>query len=153
VTVRIALLLCAALTLAGCSSATDSATSTPTTSAEPATSMSVGPVCADVADKARGLATEVGRLTTGQATVDQVRASANELSTAFADARDMVGSETRAHLDEAGQALQRMQDALNAQPIDRAGLRAAADDLVTALGDAATVCASESSTDSAAPTS
>jgi hypothetical protein len=146
---HVALVFCAALALAGCTSATNdrpSRETTTTTTTEPPTTVSIRPECVDVADKARALLTEVGRLTTREATADQVRAAAGELSGAVDDAKATAGPVARARLDEAGQALRRVQDALTAQPIDTAGLRAAASDLVAALGDAAAFCAPSSST-------
>ncbi|MBP2328614.1 hypothetical protein JOF56_008999 [Kibdelosporangium banguiense] len=144
-----ALVFCAALALTGCTSATNdqpSQKTTTTTTTGPATTVSIRPECVNVADKAHALLTQIGRLTTGDATPDQVRAAAGELSDAFDDAKATVGPDTRAHLDKAGQALRRVQDALNAQPIDTASLRAATNDLVAALGDVAAICAPSSST-------
>jgi hypothetical protein len=155
VTTKLILMLCA-LALAGCSSTTNGGSSqetASTTGPETSTTTSIRSECADLADEARGLATEVGRLVSGEAGVDDVRAAANELSGALEDAKATVGPDARAHLDEAGVALQQAQDALNAQPIDGAALRAAANDLVTSLGDAVAICSPESATDSTVPTS
>jgi hypothetical protein len=151
VTVRhLTVVLCAALALAGCTSATNDQpsqqTTTTTTTTEPSTSASVRPECLAVAGKAQALLTAVGRLATGNATVDQVRAAAGELSDAFDDAKAAVGPDTQTQLDEAGKALQDVQDALAAQPVDTAGLRTAAARLVATLGDAATICSPSSST-------
>jgi hypothetical protein len=152
VTVRhLAALLCAALALAGCTSATNDQPSRPTTSTttattEPPTSASVRPECVAVADQAQALLTAVARLATGQSTVDQVRAAAGELSDAFDDAKAALGPDARAQLDEAGQALRQVQDALAAQPVDTTALRTAAARLFAALGDAATVCSTGSPT-------
>jgi osmoprotectant transport system substrate-binding protein len=157
------LALCAVLALAGCSSSTNDEPGqepSPTTTSAPTTSVAIREECSDVADKAQALVTEAGRLTTGDATIDQVRAAAQELSDAFDTAREAVEPDARAQLDEAGQALQRVQDAVAAQPVDTAGLRAAGRDLVTALGDAASICspttgssAESSQTDTTAPAS
>jgi hypothetical protein len=143
---HVALVFCAVLALAGCTSATNDRPSRETTTTEPSTTVSIRPECVDVADKARALLTEVGRLTTREATADQVRAAAGKLSGAVDDAKATVGPDAGARLDEAGQTLRRVQDALTAQPIDTAALRAAASDLVAALGDAAAFCAPSSST-------
>lgn len=142
------------LVLAGCTSGTDDQAAqltTTTTAAPTTTSEPVRAECADVADAARGLATEVGRLTTGGATVDAVRTSASELADALAAARATLAADAQADLDRAGQALERIQDALAAQPVDTAALRTATAELVAALGDAADVCAAGSATP--APTS
>jgi hypothetical protein len=151
VTVRhLAALLCAALALAGCTSATNDQpsrpTTTTTTTTETSTSASVRPECVAVADQAQALLTAVARLATGQSTVDQVRAAAGELSDAFDDAKAALGPDARAQLDEAGQALRQVQDALAAQPVDTTALRTAAARLFAALGDAATVCSTGSPT-------
>ncbi|HEY7592227.1 MAG TPA: hypothetical protein VH969_03670 [Actinophytocola sp.] len=143
-------LCCAALALAGCTSAANDQagqeTTTTTTPTTTETSPSLRPECADVADAAQALVTEVGKLATQDATVGDVKAAADDLSQSFADARGSLGPEAQAHLDEAGQALQRVQDALGAQPVNKAGLRQAATDLLASLGDAATVCAAGSAT-------
>lgn len=147
-----AVLCCAALALAGCTSATndqaspETTTTTTTTEASPTTSLR--PECADVADAVQALVTEVGRFATGGATAADVKAAADALSTAFGDARDTLGPEAQANLDQAGQSLQRIQDALAAQPVDRAELRQAASELFASLGDAAAVCAAGSATSS-----
>jgi hypothetical protein len=140
-------LLCAGLVVAGCSpAASNQSTSQKTTTTT--SQASVMAACVDVADKAGVLLAVVGRLSTGDATVEQVRSAATDLSGSFDDAMAAVGPDTRAHLDEAGQALRRIQDALSTQPIDSAELRTAADDLFAALGNAADVCTPGSPTTS-----
>lgn len=155
---HLAAVLCAVLALAGCTSATNDQPSeqTTTTTTETTATPSPGNECADVADKARALLTEVGQLTTGGATDGDVRAAASELSDSFDAAKATLGPDVAAQLDQAEQALQQVQDALGAQPVDTAALRRAASDLVADLGDAATVCSPDSSTtstSSTAPTS
>ncbi|WP_291410325.1 hypothetical protein [Actinophytocola sp.] len=152
---RPTLMLCVTLLLhVGCSPtngepAQEPPATTPTTTAP---SDGIRPECTGVADRARTLVTEVGRLATGDATADQVSAAAGELSDAFDAARDAVEPDARAGLDEAGQALDRVQTALTAQPIDTTGLRAAARDLATALGDAASICSPTTGSPSDPPT-
>jgi hypothetical protein len=152
-------LLCAVLALAGCTSSTNAqngqessttatTTTTSTSTSGPTVSLSIRPECLDVANKAKDLLTVAGRLATGNATADQVRAAAGELSTSFEAAKEAIGPEERAHLDNAGKALQRARDALSVQPIDKGALQTAAGDVVAALGDAAAVCAPGSSTSS-----
>lgn len=145
---QLAVVLGAALALAGCTSTTNNEPNqqTTTTTTEPTTSASIREECVDVADKARAMLTEVGRLATGDSTVGQVRTAATELSGAFDDARAALGPEAQADLDQAGQALQRAKDALTTQPVDTAALRAAARDVAAVLGNAAAVCAPSSST-------
>ncbi len=149
VTVRhLAVPLCAVLALAGCTQAPDDRpspqTTTTTTTTEPSTSASVRPECLAVAGKAEALLTAVGRLATGQATADQVRAAAGELSDTFDDAKAALGPDAGADLDDAGRALDEVTDALGKQPVDTAALRTAATRLVSSLGNAATVCAAGS---------
>jgi hypothetical protein len=149
---KLPVLLCAVLVVAGCTSATNdqsggvNTTTTTTARSEPATTGSLRAECVDVADKATDLLAVVGRLATGEATVEQVRAATADLAESFDEAATAAGPEARAHLDEAGKALNRVEDALLAQPIDTAALRAAAGDLVTALGNAAGLCTPDSTT-------
>jgi hypothetical protein len=137
--------LCAASVLAGCTTSDQPGQETSTRRTTTTTTVSVQDVCLDVADKARVLIEEVGGLATGGATIEQVRAAVGELSGAFDDAVATLGPDARADLDQAGQALERVRDAVTAQPVDTAGLRAATTDLVAALGDVAAVCAPGSS--------
>jgi hypothetical protein len=150
---HLAVALGAVLVLAACNSGTNDESgpqATTTTTTPPTATESIRQECVDVADKSRALLTEVGRLTTGDTTIAQVNAAAGELSDAFDAARESVAPDARADLDQAGQALQQVQDALAAQPVDTAALRVAAAELVTTLGDAASVCTPGSPT---APTS
>jgi hypothetical protein len=109
--------------------------------------------CVDVADKTGVLFAVVGRFATGDATVEQVRSAAADLSGSFDDAMASVGPDVRGRLDEAGQALTRVQDALSTDPIDSAALRTAANDLFSALGNAADVCTPGSSSTGSSSTS
>jgi hypothetical protein len=104
--------------------------------------------CRAVADDARALLTEARELATRDATVDDVRTAASELATSFDDARTALGADAQADLDQASQALQRIQDALSTQPVDTAELRRAASDVAAALGDAAAVCSGTSPAES-----
>ena len=158
---HLASLLCAVLALAGCTSSTNArsgpstttttTTTTTTSSSSPAVSLSIRPECLDVADKAKDLLTAAGRLATGNATVAKVRAAAGELSTSFEAAKQAIGPDASAHLDDAQQALRRVREALSSDPVDTGALRTASGDVVAALGEAATVCAPGSSTTSTVP--
>jgi hypothetical protein len=139
-------LLCAGLVVAGCSPATTTQSTGQTTTTT--SSESVRAACADVADKTGVLFAVVGRFATGDATVEQVRSAAADLSGSFDDAMASAGPDVRGRLDEAGQALTRVQDALSTDPIDSAALRTAANDLFSALGNAADVCTPGSSSTS-----
>jgi outer membrane protein OmpA-like peptidoglycan-associated protein len=142
----LAIVLCAVLVVAGCTSADSDQPGQQTTTTSASPSASLRSECRDVADDARALLTEVGRLATRDATVDDVRTAASALATSFDDAKSALGPGARAQLDQAGQALQRVQDALSTQPVNTAELRRAARDVVAALGDAAAVCSGSSST-------
>jgi hypothetical protein len=146
----------AALALTGCSQGSGGSTvapSTPPTSASSAPSSSndttTRPQCGSLVAGGQALVDTVGRFFGGTATGEQVRAAATALVTAVDATRVTVGSATRARLDDAKAALNRMQTALQAQPPDLAATRAAANDTLTALRDAARICA----TDTATPTS
>jgi hypothetical protein len=130
------LVLFCALVVAGCSSAGDGQNEQAATT----TTTSVRPDCAAVADEARGLATEFRQLVAGDSTVDEVRTATDELARAVDDAKATVGSEARAQFDEAGSALRQIRESLGTQPVDWSAVHAAADDLVAALRDVATVC-------------
>ena len=142
----LAVVLCAVLVVAGCTSADSDQAAQQTT-----TTTSLRSECRDVADDAQALLTEVRKLATRDATVDDVRTAANTLAASFEDARTALGSGAQAKLDQAGEAVQRVQDALNAQPVDAAGLRRAASDVATALGDGAAVCSGSPSTTETPP--
>jgi ElaB/YqjD/DUF883 family membrane-anchored ribosome-binding protein len=162
-TVRAAVLcavLAPALVLAGCTSGSNdqAATTTPTTTTTttpttaPATSEPIRTECQTVADDARALLTEVGRLATRDATVVDVQAAADTLRDSLDQARSTLGPDARAQLDKADQALRQVQDALSASPVDTAALRDGARDLVSALGDAAAICtAGGTATDTSTP--
>lgn len=152
---HITIALLAALALAGCSSATNdqpSQETTTTTTTTETSSSSLNPACEDVADKGRALIAEIGRFATRDATVADVQAAAAALSDAFGDAKATLAPDAQAQLDRAEQALKQVQDALAAQPVDTAALRAAAGELVAAAGDAATLCTPGSSTTGTADT-
>ncbi|WP_312871474.1 hypothetical protein [Amycolatopsis acididurans] len=136
----------AAAVVAGCqgsggSGSTVSATPPPATNA-PATTTTGGSVCSDLVVSGQALVTVVTQFVSGQATGDQVRASASQLSASIDAARTTIGGQTSARLDDAKAALQRLQAAATAQPVDVAGMRAAAGDTLAALRDAAAVCQS-----------
>jgi hypothetical protein len=133
-TARNLVFLCA-LVVAGCSSGGDPQAAPVTT-----TITSVRPGCVAIADNARALATEFRQLVAGTSDLDQVRAATNQLAGTIGDARAAAGPDARADFEEAGHALRRLQDSLNTQPVDWAGVHAAADELVAALRDVAGVC-------------
>lgn len=115
----------------------------PTTSAAPATT--VRPECANLVSSAQALVTTAGQFLSGQATGDQVRAAAQELSSSIDAARTVVGSQTSARLDDAKAALGRLQSALTAQPPNLAAVRTEANAALAATRDAVTLCQSGTS--------
>lgn len=141
--------LAVVLALAGCGpTANDRPSQAPTTTPTTTTTTgSLSSACADVMDKAQALLTEVGRYAAAKSTAEQVRAAADELADSFDRAKSELGPDARADLDEAGRALREVLDALTAQPVDTARLRTAASQVVTALGSAATICVSATSTE------
>ncbi len=157
VTVRhLAAALCSLLALAGCTSGANDQPSTEptaTTTTETTTSTSLVPACQDLVDKSQELVTEVGRFVTRDATAGDVQVVAAALAASFEDAKATLGPDAQADLDQAGRALQKVQDALAAQPVDTAGLRTAAGELFAALTDAAAICAGTSSSDASEPAS
>jgi hypothetical protein len=96
--------------------------------------------CAALATSTENLANQARQFLDGNATGDQVRTAMEDLTDALAEAKTAVGSDTRARLDDAEAALQRAKDALNAQPVNLAELRAATNDAVDALRDAISLC-------------
>ncbi|HJQ47489.1 MAG TPA: hypothetical protein VJ870_14415 [Amycolatopsis sp.] len=82
----------------------------------------------------------MGQLLQGNASVDQVRAAAGQLSSAINSAQQSVGTDMTARLNDAKAALQRVLDAAGAQPPDTAAMRAGVNDLLTGLRAAADSC-------------
>jgi hypothetical protein len=144
------LVLCTLAVLGGCSSSAGEEPSTPTA---PATTVPVRPACDAIAVAARAFSVEVGRLVTEGGTIEQVRAAAADLSDVLADARAASAPPARESLDEAGEALDLLQDRLAAEPLDWPAVRAAASALVTAFDGVVDLCAAGSSTTSPAPKS
>jgi len=134
----------AVFVLAGCTSdPADPVAPSATTAAPPATTTApgtTGTACQTVAGDAQELLAQLTGLATRESTVADVQAAAATLRQDLDSAKATLGPEARADLDRASAALQRVQTALTASPIDTAGLRAGAQDLASALGDAARVC-------------
>jgi hypothetical protein len=143
---RLTLPFVAVLALGACTAAPDNRPGQTTTTAT--TTQSIQPACSDVLDKAQALLTTVGRFGTGKATEAEVRTAADELADSFESAKSELGPSAQASLDNAGRALQDVVGALTTQPVDTTRLRAAANQVVTALADAATVCTSGTSSPS-----
>jgi hypothetical protein len=135
-----------AFALVACTAEEDGQT---TSTSTPVTSEGTGAAraaCTDVVGAAGTLATELGRFVAGDASADQVRASAEDLAAAVDAAQESVGPDVQTLLDDAGLALQRVWTALEADPVDVAEMRGAAGDLATALGDVVTICGSSPTT-------
>jgi hypothetical protein len=150
-------MVAAMLALTGCADSGDNAGQQPPTGSAAATTSAPGtsprvPECTAVATSAGNLATQVGQFLAGDATANEVRAALQDVTDSLAEAKAVVGADTRARLDDAEAALQRAQTALNAQPVDLAELRAAAKDAVDALLDVVSICAPSSATPASTPT-
>jgi outer membrane protein OmpA-like peptidoglycan-associated protein len=143
------------LAVAACAPATENrpsqTTATTTTATTTAAAASLSPACGDVVDKAQALLTAVGRYASGKAAAEQVRSAADELSDSFDQAKTELGPDAQAALDKAGRALRDVLDVLSTQPVDTNRLRTAAGQVVTALGEAATVCTSSSTEPTSSP--
>lgn len=136
------------LVLAGCTQSGGGATSpTPAPASSSAATTTGRSECTDLVASGQTLATTVTQFAGGQATGDQVRAAAAHLSDSIGAARSVIGTETSARLDDAQRALSALGAALTAQPPNVAGMRTAANDALTALRAAATIC----QTDTGAP--
>lgn len=129
----------AAILAASCTSG-GNAPSTPAPASPPATSKQVKPECADLITAGQGLVNVVTQFVSGQATGDQVRAAAADLSTSIDTARQAAGAQSSAQLDAAKASLQQLSTALAAQPPDISAMRAAANQALTALRGAVAVC-------------
>ncbi|AIJ23358.1 hypothetical protein [Amycolatopsis methanolica] len=116
--------------------ATTSAAAGTTASATPTSR----PECAALVSTGQALVDTVTQFVNGQATGQQVRVAVQELSASVEVVRTVVGADTAARLDEAKAALGRLQSALTAQPPDLPQVRAAANDTLAVLRDAATLC-------------
>ncbi|MFF5986890.1 hypothetical protein [Prauserella flavalba] len=143
-------LLAAVLVLGACGGDGGSDTGPPATTQTPATTQPTRPAdaCEGVVSAGQDVVSTAGRFLSGSATANDVRASVSALSGEIDSVRNTVGPEARAHLDEAKSALDRLGTALTAQPPDVSGVRSAANDALTALKQAATVCRSGSATPS-----
>jgi hypothetical protein len=127
----------------GCQSGGGGSPSVSATTA-PTTTVTAGSVCSALVLSGQALVTTVTQFAGGQATGDQVRAAASLLSASIDAARATIGTQANARLDDAKAALQRLEQAVTAQPPDVAGARQAASDALAALRDAATLCQSGS---------
>ncbi|WP_120021363.1 hypothetical protein [Amycolatopsis panacis] len=141
-----------ALAVSGCANSTGSGT-TPTS---PATSVSgtagpAQPQCADVVAKGQALATTVLQFVNGSATPSDVQSAVQNFSTALDSAHAALAPAVGTHVDNAQTDVRKLVDALQAQPVDVAGVRAAANALAVDLRGIATVCSTTSPT--APPTS
>ncbi|MBK1786981.1 hypothetical protein [Prauserella cavernicola] len=115
--------------------------SSPAPTTTPSVTQSEGR-CAGLVDSGQALVSTATRFVSGNASADDVRSAANDVSTQVDKLRATAGPEAQANLDQAKTATQRMGDALTAQPPDMAAVRAASTDALRALRDAADVCTS-----------
>lgn len=137
-----ALVFVAVVTLTGCQSAgtgdepgtTDASR---TSSSTPAPS---GTTCAVVATQGEALGTAVSQFIDGSASADQVRTAAADLSDALTEAAKSAEADAATAFDDVKLAVDRLLTALQTQPVDRAGVRSASADVLSALGEAVAVC-------------
>ena len=140
-TIAAGLLVTSAVVLAGCSTAPPPAASSAT--ATPSAAPLVRPECAAVTAAATTVSTELVAYLAGQGNPEQLRTSAQNLSSALSQARTDLGADG-ARLDAASAAVQQLTTALQAQPIDPQAVRAAAQQVLAALGEVASVCSAAS---------
>jgi hypothetical protein len=144
---RAALLLLTASVLVACESTTgDGATTTtapPTVTsptAGPTTTPARLPECVDVLAAGSMFADTVNRFVAGSATLDEVRASATGLRTAVQEAGATVSGETQARMDDLESALDALQAAFTQSPPQLEAVRAAGNQVVSALSALARPC-------------
>jgi hypothetical protein len=138
---RVLALVCfAAVVLAGCESADSGAAPTSSAPETSSATETTGSGCAGVSSEGQALGAVLIQFLDGSATADQVRTAADRLGDELAAARENAEANTSAALDDAQAALDQLLTALQAQPVDRAGVRTASTDLLAALGDLAKVC-------------
>lgn len=132
---------------AGCSgTSTDippSAPPDPSTAAAPPSTG--GSACADLVAKGDAVGTAVRQLVDGQGSRDQVTAAVEELVNSVAATRASSSGARSEALDDVQAAADKLRSALQAQPIDLAAVRAAAQESITALRELGPVCATGSS--------
>lgn len=140
----LALVFVAVATLTGCQTAGSgnepASTVQDTTSSRTSVSVPSGTTCAAVATEGQALGATVVQFVDGSATVDQVRSAAAGLSDALAEAGSSAKADAAAAFDDVQDALDRLLTALQTQPVDRAGVRTASTDVLSALGDAVAFC-------------
>lgn len=133
----------AVVTIAGCDTAgtgKESTSTAPDTTNATSAPASTGSACADVAAQGQVLGAVVLQFVDGTATANQVRSAADDLSNALTSAGGNAKANMAAALDDAQTALGQLLTALQAQPVDRDGVRTASTDVLNALGNVAAVC-------------
>jgi hypothetical protein len=139
----LAAVLLAALALTACNQ--PSGGPTPAPPPPTATAPTGGPeqvqtACTNLATQGQALTSEVGDLFSGSSTPDDVRTAAQQLGATVTSAAAVLGPQVSANLASAQTALQQLQAALNAQPVDLSAARTAAGNVLTALRGTASVC-------------
>lgn len=133
---------------AACGSSGSSGSSgTTTAAAPPATTTSrpsgqTGSECGDVVAKGQSLGTAVVQFVSGSATRDQVTAAAHDLGAAITAAQAVLVPAAGTAVSNAQADLRRLVDALQAQPVDMAGVRAAAGAVAADLRSIGALCSS-----------
>ena len=144
----VGLAICAAAAT-GCATAPSAPPATSTPSA-PSAAPAVKPECAAVTTAAATVGKDLTAYLAGQGDPDQLRTSAQNLSTALSQARTALGADG-SRLDGASAALQQLISALQERPVDQAAVREAAQQLLTSLDDVFSVCSPASGTPTPTP--
>jgi len=138
------LVFVAVVTVTGCqtsgSGSESASTVQDTTRSRTSVSVPSGTTCAAVATDGQALGAAVVKFVDGSGTADQVRSAAADLSDALAEAGSTAKDDAAAAFAEVQSALDRLLTSLQTQPIDRAGVRTASTDVLSALGDAVAFC-------------
>ncbi|MGB3440873.1 MAG: hypothetical protein WBA97_19160 [Actinophytocola sp.] len=141
----LALVFVGVVTLTGCQTAgtgDDSAASSTAATSSTRTSVSAPPgtTCANVVTQGQTFGTVVGEFVGGSATIDQVRSAATDLSDALTEAGSSAKADAAAAFDDVNAELDQLLTALQAQPVDREGVRTASIGVLSGLGDAVALC-------------
>jgi hypothetical protein len=133
---------------AGCSGSgggttTPSAPPSPTATAAPSTTAGAAPAsaCADVAAKGNDVASAVLQFVGGQVPASQVSSSIQELENSVTAAKASSNGVAAERLNAVQTAADQLKSALQAQPVDPATVRTAAQQTLAALKGLSTVCA------------
>lgn len=144
----VALAAATAVVLAGCQSGGGGAGAASPAPASPASPASSSPgtksECSNLVASGQALVNTVTGLVHGTSSREQVRSAATDLMNSVTQAQKTVGAQASAQLDMAKSSLQQVINAAKAQPPNVAAMRTGANDMLTALRNAAKFCQSPS---------